>query len=83
METRTLRIGDTRGTKRPIAQQIEAQLGGTWRAVRNGFGWKWEDATGRVVRAYSESVMDYTGWSDSVFNTVFIEDKTGRRVFVH
>lgn len=61
----------------PIAKQLQARFGGEWKAVRsdhNGFGWMYVEKAGRAVRCYSESVLDFDGYSDTEFNTVYIDD---------
>ena len=68
--------------RHPIAKQLSEKLGGNWRAVRNGFGWYWVCSDGREVRKYAEGVLDYDGYSDSEFYTVYY-DKGGKRVGSH
>ena len=62
----------------PIVKQLNQRLGGTWKAVRSdlsGFGWMYvQDGTGRTVRPYAESVLDYDGYSDTKFVTVYIDN---------
>lgn len=68
--------------KEPVADQIARQLGGSWRAVRDGWGYRYESADGREVRRYAYPVSDWTGYSDTEFTTVYEEVGTGRRVYV-
>lgn len=65
-----------------ITQQIARQLGGVWKAVRDGWGWMYECDDGRTVRRYAECVLTYDGYSDEKFNTVYMTDD-GTRVFVY
>lgn len=57
--------------RRPIAAQLAERLGGSWRAVRDGFGWMYRCDDGRTVRRYGEPVLGYDGYSDTEFNTVY------------
>lgn len=71
-----------RRRKQSVAEQIAQQLGGTWRAIRDGFGWRYESTDGREVRRYAAPVLDYDGYSDTKFAAVYEESGTGRSVIV-
>ncbi len=58
--------------KQPIVKQLAAAFGGEWKAVRDGFGWRWE-GPGRTVRAYSQLANAWDG--DDSFMTVYIDDE--------
>lgn len=57
-----------------IARRLEEELGGRWRAVRDGFGWRYECSDGREVRRYAAPVLDYDGYSDTKFNSYYSAD---------
>lgn len=61
--------------KSTIAQQLAKRFGGEWRAVRDGFSWRWEGPDGRIVRCYAESILDYDGYSDTEFRRVLIDNR--------
>lgn len=65
-----------------IVKQLNDKLHGNWKAVRDGFGWKWVNDQGREVKAYAESIATYDGYSDDEFATVYI-DNNGVRVGSH
>lgn len=58
-----------------IAAQLTKRLGGEWRAVRDGFGWRWVGPDGRTVRAYAQPVLGFDGYSDTEFLTVYIDNE--------
>ena len=57
--------------RKPIALQLAEKCGGTWRAARDGFGWYYTTPTGWTVRPYAEAVLEFDGYSDENFNTVY------------
>jgi hypothetical protein len=65
--------------RKTIADQLNQIAGPGWKAVREPgtFGWRWTDGT-RTIRAYSESVLTWDGYSDSEFNTVYLDDHNRR-----
>lgn len=67
--------------RQPIAEQLATTAGGKWTAVRDGFGWLYRSDDGRTVRRYSEARLGYDGYSDTEFNTVYIDDR-GNRLLV-
>jgi hypothetical protein len=62
-----------------ITVQLGELCGGTWEAVRDGFGWRYTSNTGHTVRVYAEPVFGWDGYSDVNFNRVY-EDEAGRRL---
>jgi hypothetical protein len=56
----------------PITKQLTDKLGGRWKAVRHGFGWKWLSDDGREVNAYSKLAPKYDG-DDDYCITVYID----------
>lgn len=65
----------------PISVQLAKDGGGTWKAVRYGFGWEWVCDDGRIVRRYAEPALGFDGYKDDEFNTIYL-DQHGRRYFV-
>ena len=65
-----------RKTKSKIALQLQERLGGVWKAVRDGFGWRWISEDGREVRAFAQSTMN--DWGDDWFTVYY--DNEGRHV---
>jgi hypothetical protein len=59
----------------PVVVQLAEQLGGKWKAIRDGFGWYWVGPNGRTIRPYSELIMGYDGYLDDKFNIAYIDDK--------
>lgn len=61
-----------RSRNRPdIVGQLARVVGGEWKAVRDGMSWKWVRSDGYVVRSYAESVLEFDGYSDTNFLTVY------------
>lgn len=60
--------------KEPVAQQLARVLGGSWKAVRCGFGYEYHGPNGRIVRSYAEPILDYDGYSDTRFLVYYSED---------
>lgn len=45
-----------------------------WKAVRDGFGWRWKHPNGQEIRAYAQSAPRYDGDDDS-WETVYYDEK--------
>lgn len=68
---------------KPVARQLESLLGGSWKAVREGFGWVYECSDGRIVRSYASPILEYDGYSDSKFNIFYSVDGGWTPLSVH
>lgn len=59
--------------RKPIVRQLGEVCGGRWRAVRDGFGWRWEDDAGHSVRVYAQLNNAWDG--DDSYTCVYIDDQ--------
>jgi hypothetical protein len=63
--------------RQSVCRQLESATGKKWRAVRDGFTWKYVSGK-RTVRKCLESVLDWDGYSDTKFHKVYYDDQGNR-----